>query len=85
MSRRMRALRAANCEWERVHGRPDPAEFLKSIQPLLMHLTLRELHNATGLARALCTKIRRGDYVPHPRYWSALKASTSRDQSVTKE
>ncbi len=73
MARRMRALRAANREWERAHGRPDPAEFRQEVFPGLAGLTLRQMHVATGLTRALCTKIRRGDVVPHPRYWEALR------------
>ena len=72
MARRMRALRAANREWERLHGRPDPAEFKRDVLPGLVNLTLRQMEAATGLSRALCTKIRRGDIVPHPRYWEPL-------------
>ncbi len=73
MSQRMRALRAANREWERLHGRSDPAQFKRDVLPGLAHLTLRQLQGATGLSRALCSKIRRGDVVPHSRYWRALK------------
>ena len=73
MSRRMRALRAANREWERLHGRPDPGEFKRDVLPGIAGATLRQLQAATGLSRALCTKIRRGDVVPHPRYWGALR------------
>ena len=73
MARRMRALRAANREWERLHGRPDPVEFRQEILPGLASMTLRQMHVATGLTRALCTKIRRGEVVPHPRYWEALR------------
>src|SRR6266516_947362 len=72
MARRMRALRAANREWERLNGRPDPADFKRKILPSVARMTLRQMHAATGLSRALCTKIRRGDVVPHPRYWEAL-------------
>jgi len=73
MARRMRALRAANREWERLHGRPDAAQFKRDVLPNLATITLRQLQAATGLSRALCTKIRRGDVVPHPRYWEALE------------
>ncbi len=73
MARRMRALRAANREWERLHGRPDPAQFKRDVLPGLVNMTLRQMQAATDLSRALCTKIRRGDLVPHPRYWEALR------------
>ena len=72
MARRMRALRAANREWERLNGRPDAADFERDVLPNLASATLRQMQGATGLSRALCTKIRRGDIVPHPRYWGAL-------------
>ncbi len=73
MSRRMRALRAANRDWERLHGRPDPTQFKRDVLPGLVNMTLRQMQAATDLSRALCTKIRRGDVVPHPRYWEVLR------------
>jgi hypothetical protein len=78
MSRRMRALRAANREWERLHGRPDPAAFRHDVLPGIARATLRQLQAATSLSRTLCTKIRRGDVVPHPRYWEALRRVADR-------
>lgn len=81
MAQRIRTLRAANREWERIHGRPDPAQFRSDVLPGLSSATLRQLQAATGLARALCTKIRRGDTVPHPRYWSALAMITTTQAS----
>ena len=58
---------------ERLHGRPDPAQFKRDVLPGLVNMTLRQMQAATDLSRALCTKIRRGDLVPHPRYWEALR------------
>src|SRR5439155_598586 len=56
MARRMRALRAANREWERLHGRPDPVEFRQEILPGLASMTLRQMHVATGLTR-ICRRV----------------------------
>ncbi len=85
MSRRIRALRAANREWERIHGRPDPAESRTSILAWLAGMTLRQLHEATGLTRALCTRIRRGDLIPHPRYWQMFVKAVERSRCAPSE
>jgi hypothetical protein len=29
---------------------------------------------ATGLTRAYCSRIRKGELVPHPRHWDALRS-----------
>jgi CRISPR-associated endonuclease Cas1 len=64
----------ANIAWEREHPGPlpDPALFREQILPGLRDLPLRELAQATGLSKATCGRIRRGDDTPHPRHWAAL-------------
>lgn len=81
MSKRMRALRAANRAWELRHGRPDPEEFGIRVLPGLQGVKLHQLSAATGLSRAMCTKIRGGKVVPHPRYWAALEGLGTRQEA----
>jgi CRISPR-associated endonuclease Cas1 len=58
--------------WDRDNERPDPHVFTREILPLLQHVTLRKMMQATGLSLRYCSRIRRG-YVPHARHWQALK------------
>jgi hypothetical protein len=69
--RERRQLEAA---WERANGKADPAQFREGILPDLQGFPTRRLVAATGLTRAYCARILKGDVVPHPRWWSVLKA-----------
>lgn len=60
-------------EWERTNLRPDPAEFTRNILPRLKGVPIGRMARATGLSIRYCSLIRQGQYVPHPRHWSALK------------
>jgi hypothetical protein len=72
MAAKLRAVLAANRDWERRNERADPTVFRQGVLPTLKAVPLRQIREATGLAMALCTKIRRGDVLPHPRHWEAL-------------
>jgi len=59
-------------QWDRENERPDPEVFTHEILPLLQHVPLRTMMQATGLSLRYCSRIRRG-YVPHARHWGALR------------
>lgn len=51
----------------------DPSQFRREVQPHLRRWPLARLMEATGLSEAYCSRIRRGEVVPHPRHWRSLK------------
>jgi CRISPR-associated endonuclease Cas1 len=59
--------------WDRAHEKPDADIFRAEILPLLQHVPLTQLEQATGLSKQYCSHIRRGCFVPHARHWDALK------------
>jgi hypothetical protein len=61
-------------EWEREHGLGDQRIYRAEILPGLRALPTRRLVDATGMTRAYCAKIRRGELVPHARHWDTLRA-----------
>ncbi len=68
------ASRAAARAWERENPGPiDPGEFRLRVLPHLAGLTAAGLAAATGLSRAYCGAIQRGDRIPHPRWWQTLE------------
>jgi CRISPR-associated endonuclease Cas1 len=69
--RRRRKLEEA---WERQHGRSDPSEFAERILPGLANVPTRRLVEETGLTRAYCARILKGELIPHPRWWEKLRA-----------
>ena len=50
-------------EWEREHGKADPEEFRLKILPKLTDLPPRRLVEATGLTRAYCARVLKGERV----------------------
>jgi hypothetical protein len=46
---------------------------LKKVLPTIQDVQLRRLVKATGLLLRYCSQIRRGERVPHPRHWEALR------------
>jgi CRISPR-associated endonuclease Cas1 len=60
-------------DWEANHDRADPQRFRTEILPGLRALPTRRLVEATGLTRAYCSLIRKGELVPHPRHWEVLR------------
>ncbi len=70
-------------DWEsKGKGEFDVIYFQQEIWPQLQDKSLRELARATGLSQQYCSRIRKGNYIPHPRHWDAL-ASVSDDVGVT--
>jgi len=53
--------------------RPSKAIFATEILPTLRSLPSATIASATGLSKIMCSKIRRGEIVPHPRHWPALR------------
>lgn len=67
--------RNASLAWERENPGPhDPDMFRSKILPGLAAATLPQMMAATGLTSGYCWRIRRGERVPHPMYWEALRA-----------
>jgi CRISPR-associated endonuclease Cas1 len=74
---RKRSERAAlERGWDASHDRANPQAFLDDILPGLRDLPTRRLVEATGLTRAYCSQIRKGELVPHPRWWATLRSLT---------
>ena len=62
--------------WDLQDARPDPIEYSEQILPLVRRLTVGEITRATGLGLAHSARIRRGESIPHPRWWRALRAAS---------
>lgn len=63
----------ASRAWSRENPeRPSDEVFVEQILTGLQSVRLREMVRVTGLSLDYCSKIRRGQKVPHPRHWSAL-------------
>jgi len=60
-------------EWDAGHERPDPEIFRREILPGLAGVPIGVLMRATGLSKRYAWLIRRGGYVPHPRWWPTLR------------
>ena len=58
--------------WEAQHPRPDPEVFRREILPLLRTVPIRRIAHEAGISLRYASLIRRGEYVPHPRWWEAL-------------
>lgn len=69
-----RQRRRLEAEWERGHGTIDPDRFRQQILPQLEAIATRRLVEATGMTRAYCAKIKRGEVIPHARWWQVLEA-----------
>ncbi|MBA2684040.1 MAG: CRISPR-associated endonuclease Cas1 [Gemmatimonadaceae bacterium] len=72
---------AAIREWEAKHPAiPAAHVFATEIFPTLANLRAPDVRAATGLCRSYCGRILRGQYIPHPMHWDAIRA-LSRDGS----
>lgn len=66
--------------WTKENPGPhDHAVYRAKILPLLARVTLPQMMRATGLTSGYCWKIRRGERIPHPMYWDALRRLVSRE------
>jgi CRISPR-associated endonuclease Cas1 len=69
--------RAEEVAWNRAHPETlDPEKFRLEVLPLINAVPVRRLARLTGLSVSYCALVRRGRYVPHPRWWTAF-AGTS--------
>jgi CRISPR-associated endonuclease Cas1 len=61
-------------EWEAAH-RTIPAShvFTETLWPLLKSVTAQQVRASTGLSISYCRRVLRGQYVPHPMHWEALR------------
>ena len=61
-------------EWNRGHPgeRSDPAVFRAEILPGLAGVPVERIASETSLSLAHVWRIRKGQRVPHPRFWPAL-------------
>jgi hypothetical protein len=60
--------------WEQGNPGPhDTQAYRAEILPSLAGATLPQMILATGLTSGYCWKIRRGERIPHPMYWGALR------------
>jgi hypothetical protein len=76
---RLRASQAARQAeenaWNEAHPvRPRPEEFRDEVLPLLQDVSASRLARETGLSLGYCARIKRGEEVPHSRWWEALRA-----------
>jgi CRISPR-associated endonuclease Cas1 len=74
-TQRAKAIRA----WEAKHPSvPSAHVFSKEILPLLSDIRAPEIRAVTGLCRSYCGRILRGQYIPHPMHWEAIRKLASR-------
>ena len=67
-----RERRRLEAEWEHTHGKADPHEFSAMVLPRLAGIATREVVEVTGMTRAYCSKVLKGELVPHARWWTIL-------------
>ena len=66
---------AAIREWESKHPTvPSAHVFATDILPTLANVRAPERRAVTGLCRSYCGRILRGQYIPHPMHWDAIRA-----------
>ena len=51
--------------------------FMSDIAPGLASTSALAIARATGLSASYCGEIKRGERVPHPRWWAALRQVAS--------
>lgn len=60
--------------WDAAHpGRADPALYREQILPALAQASASRIARATGLSLAYCARIKRGQAIPHARWWETLR------------
>jgi CRISPR-associated endonuclease Cas1 len=73
-SETMRRRQREAADWQTPPGEPGDAEqFRREILPAIQNIPLRRLAQATRLSLGYVSLIRRGERVPHPRHWRALR------------
>jgi hypothetical protein len=70
---RQRERQREENEWNAAHPeRADPDVFRRDVLPGMQSTSLGELVRRTGLSVSYCARIRRGEEVPHERWWVVL-------------
>jgi hypothetical protein len=60
-------------EWDAVHPeQPDSELYREQVMPTLAYVPVSRLAKVTRLSLAYCARIKRGESVPHPRWWDVL-------------
>jgi CRISPR-associated endonuclease Cas1 len=69
--------RAEIAAWQPAEGeRTDEAYYRATVLPRLTGISTSQLSRATGLSLGYCGRIKRGEVVPHPRWWRELDVDT---------
>jgi hypothetical protein len=64
--------------WERKHSEPVDREwFTREVVPALSGVSAGALARATGLSVSQCAKVKKGERVPHPMRWEAIRTLSS--------
>jgi hypothetical protein len=67
--------------WQRDHPWPtDLGAFTREVWPSLLTLEPSCIARATGLSVGYCRRIVKGEVVPHPMWWAALRILGSEDE-----
>jgi hypothetical protein len=60
--------------WEQANpSGSDALVYRSEILPRLRDVSISQLASATGLSASYCSAIRKGERVPHPRWWETLR------------
>ncbi|MDB4912910.1 MAG: hypothetical protein JWM95_554 [Gemmatimonadetes bacterium] len=72
----VRSRRAAEIrEWEAEHPViPASHVFTQSILPHLTGVRAQDVRDATALSISYCRRVLRGQFIPHPMHWDALRS-----------
>jgi CRISPR-associated endonuclease Cas1 len=74
-----RVQRAEELAWDREHLEVVDREwFAREIGPKLEGQSARALARATGLSISHCSKVKKGERVPHPMWWQTFSALSGR-------
>jgi CRISPR-associated endonuclease Cas1 len=74
LSESAKRRRAEQEAWERDNpGSADPEFYRREILPAVQGMSLKSIQKATGLSLPSCGRIRRGEQLPHRRWWEALQ------------
>lgn len=61
--------------WDLANEQPARRDYRERILPGVRQMTVGDIVRTTGLSRGHAGRVRRGDAVPHPRWWETLRAA----------
>jgi len=64
---------AAARAWQATHLWPEPGTYERDVRHRLEGVPAAAIARATGLSRGYSQLIKRGEAVPHPMWWEALR------------